>query len=213
MAVHTITSAPRPSIRHSGYHFAYYDRVTPTGKQCVVAFPASLADTVKLGFQFDEAANVHWDDTLKTSVLHLDFDELEGLAEPSLPPDPECGWGDIDCPAASAPEPEVELTSNSSNGHATPAANGQPGMRGPAHRKAEAQKAIEQGAQLPAAYLKINLEVSRSFLLQLRLIGNAVGEHNRAMIAQKLCAISSIPYYKQIGVNLTEEDINNMTAL
>jgi hypothetical protein len=86
-------------------------------------------------------------------------------------------------------------------------------MRGPAHRKAEAQKAIEQGAQLPAAYLKINLEVSRSFLLQLRLIGNAVGEHNRAMIAQKLCAISSIPYYKQIGVNLTEEDVNSMTSL
>jgi hypothetical protein len=86
-------------------------------------------------------------------------------------------------------------------------------MRGPAQRKAEAQRAVEQGAQLPAAYLKINLEVSRSFLLQLRLLGSAVGEHNRALIAQKLCAISSIPYYKQIGVNLTEEDVNNMTAI
>jgi len=209
MAVHTITSAPRPSFRHNGYHFAYYDRVAPTGKQCVVAFPTSLADTIKPGFQFDEATSVHWDDALKASVLHLDFDERESLAEPSLPPDPESGWGDIDYPAPSPAE--VELTSG--NNHATPAANSQPAMRGPAHRKSEAQKAIEQGAQLPAAYLKINLEVSRSFLLQLRLIGNAVGEHNRAMIAQKLCAISSIPYYKQIGVNLTEEDVNSMTAL
>jgi hypothetical protein len=86
-------------------------------------------------------------------------------------------------------------------------------MRSPAHRKVEAQKAVEQGAQLPAAYLKINLEVSRSFLLQLRLIGNAVGEQRRADIAQKLCAIASIPYYRQIGVELSEDDIKGMTAL
>lgn len=86
-------------------------------------------------------------------------------------------------------------------------------MRGPAHRKAEAQKAVEQGAQLPAAYLKINREVAQSFLFQLRMIGTAVGEQRRADVAQKLCAIASIPYYRQIGVELSEDDIKGMTAL
>lgn len=207
MALHTITSAPRPSVRHHGWHFAYYDRVAPTGRQCVVTFPASIADTIRPGFQFDEATSVRWDDALKASVLCLDFDELESLAEPSLPPDPESGWGDPDGLPASPP------LINSAGEQAAPADSVQHPRRGPAHRRAVAQQAVEQGAQLPAAYLKINLEVSRSFLLQLRLIGSAVSEQRRADVAQKLCAIASIPYYRQAGIELSEDDIKGMTAL
>lgn len=206
MALHTITSEPRPSIRHHGWHFAYYDKATPSGRQCVVTFPASIADTIRPGFKFDEATSVRWDDALKASVLHLDFHELEGLVEPALPPDPESGWGDPDYPAPSSHIQQPKLSSPE------PAAAPRP-MRAPAHRRAEARQAAEQGAQLPAAYLKINREVAQSFLFQLRMIGNAVGEQRRADVAQKLCAIASIPYYRQIGVELTEDDIKGMTAL
>jgi len=86
-------------------------------------------------------------------------------------------------------------------------------MRGPALRKVEAQKAVELGSRLPAAYLKINREVAQAFLLQLALIGNAVNEQRRADVAQKLTAISSIPYYRSVGVELSEDDIKGMTAL
>lgn len=228
------TSDPKPSMRlqgrgHHGWYYAYYDRPAANGQSCVVVFPASIKDIVRKGFEFDEASSVVWDDGLGASVLKLDFDEPEDLGQPALPPDPESGWGDPDVLPPAPPEPEFEpteaelvaaTTSSNGNGHRPPAApapvlatNGQRPMRGPAHRKAEAQKAVEQGAQLPAAYLKINREVAQSFLFQLRMIGTAVGEQRRADVAQKLCAIASIPYYRQIGVELSEDDIKGMTAL
>lgn len=206
MAFHTITSEPRPSIRHHGWHFAYYDKTAPSGRQCVVTFPASIADTIKPGFRFDEDTSVRWDDALKASVLHLDFDELENLAEPSLPPDPEAGWGDIDCPTPTPPAQQPELSSPGTAAAPRP-------MRAPAHRRAQAQVAVTQGAQLPAAYLRINREVAQAFLFQLAMIGTAVGEARRADVAQKLTAIASIPYYRQIGVELSEDDIKGMTSL
>lgn len=226
------TSDPKPSMRlqsrgHHGWYYAYYDRQSANGQQCVVVFPVAIKDIVRKGFEFDEASVV-WDDNLGASVLQLDFDEPAHLGEPSLPPDPESGWGDPDVLPPAPPEPEftqpepelVALGNGRSNGHHLPVApapqattNGHRPMRGPALRKVEAQKAVEIGSRLPAAYLKINREVAQAFLLQLALISNAVNEQRRADVAQKLTAISSIPYYRSVGVELSEDDIKGMTAL
>lgn len=210
MAIYAITSQPKPSLRHPGYHYAYYSKPTQSGRQCVAVFPESIADIIRPGFQFDEDTSVSWDDALKASVLYLDFhNESTPVDEPSLPPDPESGWGDPDAPLATAPV--AAATATRSAPQPTPHA---PRLtQAPASRRREAEAHAATGAQLPAAYLKINLEVSRSFLLQLTLIGNAVGEARRADVAQKLCAIASIPYYRQMGIELSEDDIKGMTAL
>ena len=79
-------------------------------------------------------------------------------------------------------------------------------------RRRDAARTAIQGAQLPADFLKINLEVNRSFFMQYALISPAVGEARRADVAQKLCAIASIPYYRQKGVALTDDDVKAITA-
>lgn len=230
--LHTVTSDARPSIRHEGWYYAYYDKASATGRACAIIFPEAIKDLVRRGFQFHDY-DVHWDDTLRASVLQLDFAEAPDTEGPSLPPDPEPGWGDVDGLPAPTVEPVhsellVAAGINGSNGHDRGSngngngnghvSNGnghgsRPPMRAPAYRKHQAEQQAIAGAQLPAAYLKINLEVSRSFLLQLSLIGNTVGEARRADIAQKLCAIASIPYYRQMGIDLSEEDVKGMTTL
>lgn len=225
MAIRTITSDPKPSPRHVGYYYAYYDKTTDAGRACAVSIVASAAPYVKVGYQFDDETNVHWNDALRTSVLSVDFDDQPPMEEPSLPPDPESGWGDPDgvpaTPLQPAQVPVFAGAGASGNGHALPglnghgaaAASGHRPMRAPAYRRDQAQQLADLGAQLPAAYLKINHQVARSFLVQLALIGNAVGEQHKANIAQKLCAIASIPYFRQVGINLNEEDIKGMTMI
>lgn len=225
--LHTITSDARPSVRHQGWWYAYYDKASASGRACTVVFPGAVADLVKTGFQFD-SSSVRWDDSLRASVLELDFHEPEGMDSPSLPPDPEAGWGDPDypapAPAVAVPEAQpaaVGANGNGHNGHGNHNDhsghnghnnhNGHAPMRPPAYRRHQAQQQAIAGAQLPAAYLKINLEVARSFQLQLSLIGSSVSETRRADVAQKLCAIASIPYFRQVGIELTEDDIKNMT--
>jgi hypothetical protein len=205
MAIRRITSDPKPSIRHHGWFYAYYSKPTNNGGDCAAIFPPSIADIVRKGFAFDDSC-VRFDEGLRASVLELDFDmedpKPEGLQEPSIPPDPESGWRDPDCLPPSAPavgdqQPELQQGN---------------GLRPPAQRKRQATEQAIQGAQLPAPYLKINLEVSRSFLLQYALISPAVGEARRADVAQKLCAIASIPYFRQVGIELTEDDVKGMTS-
>lgn len=224
MAIHTITSDPRPSPRHPGYWYSYYDKTTEAGRACAVSIVASVAPYIKTGHKFDEAS-IRWDDALRTSVLDLDFHEQPPVEEPSLPPDPESGWGDPDgvpaTPLQPVQAPVFAGAGASGSGHALPSAsdhgaptaNGHRPMRGPAYRRDQAQQLADVGAQLPAAYLKINHQVARSFLVQLALIGNAVGEQHKANIAQKLCAIASIPYFRQVGINLNEEDVKSMTMI
>lgn len=207
MAIRRITSDPKPSVRHHGWFYAYYSKPTASGGDCAAIFPPSIADVIRKGFAFDDAC-IRFDEGLRASVLELDFDmedaQSQDLAEPSIPPDPESGWGDPDCLPASPPvsadeqqRPEPQHTS---------------GVRPSAVRKRQAAEQAIQGAQLPAAYLKINLEVSRSFLLQYALISPTVGEARRADVAQKLCAISSIPYFRQVGIELTDDDVKGMTS-
>jgi hypothetical protein len=206
MAIRRITSDPKPSIRHHGWFYSYYSKPTSNGGDCAAIFPPSIADIVRKGFAFDDSC-IRFDEGLRASVLELDFDmekpEPEDLGEPSIPPDPEAGWRDPDClppsPPAGASEQQPEPQQIA-------------GVRPATIRKRMAAEQAAKGAQLPAAYLKINLEVSRSFLLQYSLIGNSVGEARRADVAQKLCAIASIPYFRQVGIELTDDDVKGMTS-
>jgi hypothetical protein len=206
MAVRRITSDPKPSLRHSGWHYAYYSKQTASGSECVVVFPPSISDIIRKGFAFDDSC-VTYDESLKASVLALDFGvddaEPQDLPEPSIPADLESGWGDPDCLPASPPtfrpEQSGELVQSG-------------GVRPASVRRRQAAEQAIKGAQLPAAFLKINLEVSRSFLLQYALISSSVGEARRADVAQKLCAISSIPYFRQVGIELSEDDVKGMTS-
>jgi hypothetical protein len=206
MAIRHITSEPKPSLRHHGWHYAYYSKQTAAGGECAVIFPPSISDIVKKGFAFEDSC-VIYDEALKASVLTVDFgvdeSEPQELPEPSLPADLESGWGDPDRLPASPPtvrsEQQGELVASG-------------GVRPPSVRRRQAQEQAIKGCQLPAAFLKINLEVSRSFLLQYALISSSVGEARRADVAQKLCAIASIPYFRQVGIELSEDDIKGMTA-
>lgn len=206
MAIRRITSDPKPSTRHHGWFYSYYSKPTNNGGDCAAIFPPSIADIIKKGFAFDDSC-IRFDEGLRASVLELDFDvdeaQPQDMGEPSLPPDPEAGWGDPDCLPASPPVGASEQQSEPQRGN---------GVRPPAVRRRQAAEQAIQGAQLPAAYLKINLEVSRSFLLQYALISSAVGEARRADVAQKLCAISSIPYFRQVGIELTDDDVKGMTS-
>ena len=196
MTVRQITSLPKPSVKHQGWDFVYFNRKTSNGGECVALIAPVLRDIVKPGFAFDESA-VHWDDALKASVLQIDFDEQPD--EPSLPP--EDGWGDPDRIPASA------------NGHAMAAVLERAGTRPPATRKREAQQLVGVGAQLPAPLLKISLEVSRCFQMHYALLNPIVGEARRADVAQKLAATSCIPYFRQVGVELTDEDVKQLSSL
>jgi hypothetical protein len=204
MAVRRITSEPKPSTRHHGWFYSYYSKPTAAGGDCTVIFPPSIADVVRKGFSFDDSCVV-FDESLRASVLTLDFNveeaEPQELREPALPPDLESGWGDPDRLPASPPAGAIQQRPEQ-----------QAGVRPATIRRRQAQEQAIQGAQLPAAFLKINLEVSRSFLLQYALISSSVGEARRADVAQKLCAIASIPYFRQVGIELSEDDIKGMTS-
>jgi hypothetical protein len=205
MAIRRITSDPKPSTRHHGWFYSYYSKPTAQGGDCAVIFPPSIADIVRKGFSFDDSC-VTFDEGLRASVLALDFDveasEPQELPEPSLPPDLESGWGDPDRLPASPPAGAIQRQQPEQ----------QAGVRPATIRRRQAQEQAIQGAQLPAAFLKINLEVSRSFLLQYALISSSVGEARRADVAQKLCAIASIPYFRQVGIELSEDDVKGMTS-
>lgn len=201
MAIRKITSPAKPSTRLPGWYYAYYNKPTPNGGECVVIFSPAIADVVQPGFPFDDSC-VTYDEELKASVLNVDFDEPANLDGTSLPPDPEAGWGDPDYPAAAPPVKQPE------DGPAFPP--GRAGHRPATVRRHEGTRNAIDGAQLPAAFLRINLEVSKAFLLQYRLLSSAVGEARRADVAQKLTAIAAIPYYRQMGVELTEDDVKGM---
>jgi hypothetical protein len=205
MAVRSITSDPKPSSKIPGWFYAYFNKATASGGECACVFPSTLKDVVKRGFTFDDAI-LRYDESLRASVLELDFGQPEVHGEPQLPPDPELGWAD---PDGLPPEPP-SLPSPAQPAQRFPAPAG---TRPPATRRREAAQAAIEGSQLPAAFLKINVQVARSFLLQYALISPVVGEARRADVAQKLCAISSIPYFRQAGVELTDDDVKSINAL
>jgi hypothetical protein len=196
MTVRRITSEPKPSAKHEGWLYAYFNQRTANGGECAVIFTPALKDLIKPGLLFDDSC-IHWSDEHRASVLELDFEEQP--EEPGFPPAE--GWGDPDPVPVSA------------NGHAMAAVLERAGTRPAATRKREAQQQAVAGAQLPAALLKISLEVNRCFQMHYALLNPTVGEARRADVAQKLAATSCIPYFRQVGVALTEEDVKQLFSL
>lgn len=193
VSTHTITTDPKPSARLPGWLYSYFDKQTPGGSQCVAVFSPALKGYIKKGFEFHEGS-LRYDAALGASILELDFHEPQDMEGPSIPPNPEEGWGDPDSPLATV----VPITNG--NGHRTPSPH--------AMRK----RAKEEGAsRLPPGLMKIADEVTACFCMQYRLISPIVGEVRRADVAQKLTAIACIPYYRAAGVELSEDDVKGMT--
>jgi hypothetical protein len=195
MAVHSITSDPKPSSKINGWLYAYYNKPTANGGECTCVFPPAIRDIVKRGFTFDDSI-LAFDQSLGATVLRLDFSEPAHDGEPQLPPDPETGWADPDPLLAGG----------------APIAPARAGTRAPATRRREATQLAVNGAQLPPPMLKMGLELSRLFLLQYSLL-SSVPESNRALIAQKLAVTVAIPYYRSVGVELSEEEVQAISTV
>lgn len=197
MAVYQLTSDPKPSTRIHGWLYAYFNKPTSNGGECTVLIAPAVADVARKGFAFDESC-ISFDEALRASVLNLDFAQPKELDGPSLPPDPEFGWGDPD---------RLPPTPPQSGGESQQVATA---ARPATLRRRDGEKIAAMGAQLPADFMRINLEVNRAYLLQYSLL-SSIGDTRRADVAQKLTAISAIPYYRQKGIALTEDDVKGMT--
>lgn len=208
MSVRSITSHSKPSTKLPGYCYAYYNKRTRDGGESVAVFSPAIADLIKPGFTFDDSI-IRYDESLKASVLELGFDEPPPQDDPAVPPDPEQGWGDPDYPS---PQPAH---------NAQPAAfPSRAGSRPPSTRKRVMAAVTEENrelrareaalAPLPPALKTIATEVAQCFLYQYTMLG-AVDANRRGDIAQKLTAIACIPYYRNVGVSLTEEDVKAMS--
>lgn len=194
MTVRQVTSLPKPSTKHQGWDFVYFNRKTASGGECVALIAPVLRDIVKPGFAFDESA-VLWDDALKASVLHLDFEEQP--EEPGIPP--ESGWNDCD------------LIPTSSNGNAMAAVLERAGTRPVATRKREAQQQVVAGSQLPAPYLKVTMETCKCFQVCYSMLSN-VNEARRADIAQKIAVTATISYLRAAGIALDDQDVKAINS-
>jgi len=193
MTVRTITSEPRPSTKHEGWLYSYFNQRTANGGECAVIFTPALRDLVKPGLLFDDSC-IEWSDELRASVLSLDFDEQPAAA--GVPP--EDGWGD----------PDPILHSANGNGHA---AIERAGTRPPATRRREAQQQVVAGAQLPAAYLKVTMETCKCFQVCYSMLGN-VNEARRADIAQKIAVTATISYLRAAGIQLDDQDVKAINS-
>ena len=194
MTVRRITSEPKPSNKHDGWLYAYFNQRTANGGECAVIFTPALRDLVKPGLLFDDSC-IHWSDELRASVLELDFDEQPD--EPGFPP--ADGWGDPD------PVPV------SSNGHAMAAVLERAGTRPAATRRREAQQQAVAGAQLPAAYLKVTMETCKCFQVCYSMLSN-VNEARRADIAQKIAVTATISYLRAAGIQLDDQDVKAINS-
>jgi hypothetical protein len=205
MAIRKITSAPKSSSRHPGWLYAYYNKPTSNGGECVCIFPPAIADIVQPGFAFDDSCIAYSED-LKASVLNVDFDEPASLDGPSLPPDLEAGWGDPDYPAAGSP---VALAGQHGG---PPQLPDRAGVRPQALRRRAAAQLDPDLSRVPAPLLKMGMEVARLFLVIDSLLKPAVNDSSRALIAQKLAVSAAIPFYRSVGVQISDDDARDMTA-
>lgn len=199
MAVRIATSDPKPSSRNPDYDFFYFNKKTAAGSECVALIPRSLRGIVKKGFVFDDAA-LRYDDEIKASLLELDFDEPPA-GDPALPPGEE-GWADPDHLAALEPADHQALV----------AVAERPVIPNRGLRPATVRK---QNAAARAAEHNIDIDLlmlldqaCAGFNYACRRIGTA--EKPRAMEAQKLVVTCMIPWLKQRGVNLDENDEKGM---
>lgn len=200
MAVRTVTTDPKPSQHHQGFDYFYFNKLTDKGTNCAAIIPPALRGIVRKGFIFDDAA-LRWDDTLRASVLELDFDQPPA-GEPALPADLDTGWSDHDHLTATATADPVVLrhlmpNTTIPNQGVTPAT---------ARKHDAASRAAEHNIDIDLLLLLD--QVCAAFNYTRRRIG--VSETPRAMEAQKLTVTALIPWLKAKGVNLSEEDEKTM---
>lgn len=203
MAVRIATSDPKPSTKpdHHGYFYFYFNKKLPNGGECAALIPDAIRDIVKKGFTFDDSC-LAFNTELKASVLQLDFDEPE-LADPAFPPREE-GWSDPDHLAAlESADPEL-MTAVAQRQAAIPGR----GVRPATVRKRNAEaRAAEHNLDIDL--LMLLDQVCAAFNYTSKRIGSV--EKPRAMEAQKLTVTALIPWLKQRGIALSEEDEKSMS--
>lgn len=185
MAPRIITSEPRPSIRHPKWHYCYFNAKTNSGRQCVAVIPNSLVGVVRRGYAFDDETDLHWNDDLQASVLTVDFDTPpEG--DPAQPPDKDTGWADPDTAASLGVADPTVL------------------------RQFAAERGlIPEPPKLDASLEELLEQACMAYNYACRRIG--VVEKPRAMEAQKLVTTCLIPWLKDRGVTLTQDEERAMT--
>ncbi len=198
MAVRIATSDPKPSAKpnHHGFLYFYYNKKLSNGGECAALIPSSLQDIVKKGFTFDDNVLIY-DTDLKASLLQLDFDE-PAVADPSLPPGEE-GWSDHDHLTATGtadPQALAEVA------HRTAVIPNR-GVRPATVRKRNAEsRAAEHN--LDVDLLMLLDQACAGFNYACKRIGTA--EKPRALEAQKILVTCMIPWLKERGVKLSEEE-------
>lgn len=202
MTVRIATSDPKPSSKpdHQGFLYFYYNKRTASGGECAALIPRALQDIVKKGFTFDDSALV-FDTDLKASLLQLDFDEPP-MGDPSLPPGEE-GWADHDhLTSTGSAEPQA-LAAVAERTAVIP----NRGVRPATVRKRNAEsRAAEHNLDLEL--LMLLDQACAGFNYACKRIGTA--EKPRAMEAQKILVTCMIPWLKQRGVLLSDEDEKGM---
>lgn len=184
MAPRLITSSPRPSIRHHGWFYSYYNAKTARGTDCVAVFPKSLVSVIKPGFTFDDETHLQWDEQLGASVLTVDF-HTPPEGSPSLPPNQAAGWRDPDGVLTELAEPEA--------------------LKATATRLG----VIPEPPKLDHALEELLEQACMAFTYACRRIG--VAEKPRAMEAQKIAVTCMIPWLKAKGVTLSDEEEKAMS--
>lgn len=202
MAVRIATSDPKPSARTPDYDYFYFNKQTPSGGECAALIPRSLRGIVKRGFTFDDVV-LRFDADLKASILELDFDESP-VADPALPADPDTGWHDPDHPTALQSADPDALVAVAQRHGVIP----NQGLRPATIRKRNAAaRAAEHNLEVDLLLLLD--QVCSAFNYASKRIG--CGEKPRAMEAQKLATTALIPWLKNRGTDLTDEDEKAMT--
>jgi hypothetical protein len=203
MAVRIATSDPKPSARadHHGYHYFYYNKKLPSGGECTALIPDAICDIVKKGFTFDDSC-LTFNKKLQASLLQLDFDE-PAVADPSLPPREE-GWSDPDHLTALESADPHAMTAVAQR--VTPIPNR--GVRPATVRKRNAEsRAAEHNIDVDL--LMLLDQACAGFNYACKRIGTA--EKPRAMEAQKILVTCMIPWLKERGVKLSEEEEKAMS--
>lgn len=192
MATHTVLSNPRPSAYNTGWLYVYYDKQTPTGRNCIAIIPNSLRDVVRRGTTFEES-QLEFNSELRASVLTVDFHEPPS-DHPALPPERQTVWRDSDyhAPLCSTEDLQAVRQRLESLSNAT-----------------QAQPTTPAIAPMDPALQTLLDQVCHAYLYTCKRLG--VVEKPRAMEAQKILVTCLIPYLKQCGIKLAEEDEKAMS--
>jgi len=205
MAIRTVTTDPQPSRVVEGFWYARYNQRTRAGGEAIICFHPSLKDIVCKGFVFDDR-DVVFDEALRASILA--FDDAEAAGDLEIPAEFVPGEDVDHDPTPEAPNDTIAPGRTARSLVTRQRLNAQ--FHAPAAPAAPTAPAEPTEPSLPPELRTIAREVAQTFLYQLGLIHPAVGESRRGDIAQKLTAIACIPYYRERGVRLTDDDVKGM---